>query len=109
MGRDIVRKLADWEKLKGMVKNIKQGDLGQQRWYDGLAGGATYDKLMILRVQCLKDAQQGKWVTRWWDDEVSAQYKAVPKARMVELDLRARVHDGARVQAWETEKTNRRG
>ena len=63
MDRDAVRKVVDWEKLKGITKGLEEGGVKEEdKWYEELRGESNYDKLMDLRAQCLKDSRQGK---RW--------------------------------------------
>ena len=80
----------------------------EDKWYDNLPGDSAYGKLKSLRTQCLKNSRQGKWAKRWWDDEVSAQCKAVRKTGRCGVGPGARgsekEKERGRVQTWKTEK-----
>ena len=52
--REAVRKVVDWDRLREVVKGIKEGELSEEeRWYDELPGISTYEKLKSLRLQNL--------------------------------------------------------
>ena len=64
--RDVVRKVVDKERLKGITKGLEEGGVKEDhKWYEELRGESNYDKLMNLRAQCLKDSWQEKWARRW--------------------------------------------
>ena len=68
-----------------------------------MQGDSLYDKLKSFHTQHLKTSRQGKWAKRWWDDEVSAQCKAVQKAGRGGVGPGVRERNVARVRTWKTE------
>ncbi|RPB19637.1 hypothetical protein L211DRAFT_853022 [Terfezia boudieri ATCC MYA-4762] len=53
----------------------------EEKWYERLAGGSPYEKLVSLRTRVAKELRISKRSKRWWVPELTEQLKTTRKAR----------------------------